>query len=209
MGQESRAIPRPERARRAGVLSLRTASPGAVAALLDEQRQKQLSYPEVGATKGSFPDGYRHVRHTVELGRGPDVFARAAEGVRRWQAQIRAGVAVHPQGAGVEEGLAVVMTVPVAALYATVACRVVYVLEEPTRSGFAYGTLPHHLIEGEEKFVVERGDDGAVRFSVSAFLRPRGLAMRAVGPLVEALDHRIVRRYLGGLQRHVTGTPAG
>lgn len=185
------------------MLSLRRPRPAAVDALLHDQCEEELSYPEVGATQGAFPDGYRHVRHTVELGRGPDVFARASAGLRRWQAHVGAGVTVRPPGAEVDEGLAVVLTVPVAALYVTVACRVVYVLEEPARSGFAYGTLPHHLIEGEEKFVVERGDDGAVRFSVSAFLRPRGLAMRAVGPLVEALDHRIVRRYLGGLQQHV------
>lgn len=202
----SRALSAPEPA---GVLSLRRPTPPAVDALLDEQRLEELSYPDVGATQGAFPDGYRHVRHTVELGRGPDVFARASAGLRRWQAHVGAGVAVRPPGKEVEEGLAVVLTVPVAGLHVTVACRVVYVIEQPARRGFAYGTLPHHVIEGEEAFVVERGDDGAVRFSVSAFLRPRGLAMRALGPLVEPLDRRLVRRYLTALHRHVAGAPAG
>ncbi len=187
----------------AAVLSIRRPSAGAVDGLLAEQRHEDLSYPDVGATRGAFPDGYRHVRHAVELGRSPDVFARAAEGLRRWQAHVRAGVAVRPPDAEVDEGLAVVMTVPVAALYVTVACRVVYLVEQPARSGFAYGTLPHHLIEGEEAFLVERDDEGTVRFSVSAFLRPRGLALRAMGPLIEVIDHRLVRRYLGGLQEHV------
>jgi uncharacterized protein (UPF0548 family) len=192
------------------VLSLGRPSRNTVDALLREQRQADFSYPDVGATDGPFPHGYRHARHTVELGQGPDVFDRAAEGLRRWQAHVRAGVAVHPPDAGVEPGLAVVLSVPlVAALHVTVACRVVYVVEQPARSGFAYGTLSHHVIEGEEAFVVERDDTATVRFSISAFLRPRRLATRAVAPLVEAIDHRLVRRYLEGLRRHVAGTPAG
>jgi uncharacterized protein (UPF0548 family) len=191
------------------VLSLGRPSPVAVDALLQEQQQAELSYPDVGATDGPFPDDYRHARHTIELGQGPAVFARSAEGVRRWQAHLLAGVAVHPPDAEVREGLTVVLSVPLAALYVTVACRVVYVVEEPTRSGFAYGTLPHHVIEGEEAFVVERDDADTVRFSVSAFLRPRRLAARAVAPVIGAIDHRLVRRYLAGLQRHVEGTPAG
>ncbi len=187
-----------------GLAWVRRPRPRTLDALLAEQRDHPFSYPDVGATAGAFPEGYRHVRHTVGLGHGREVFDRAAEGLRRWQAHVRAGVSVTPTDAVVEEELAVMLTVPVAMLYVTVACRVVYVVDEPTRSGFAYGTLPHHVIEGEEAFVVERDEgDDAVRFGVSAFLRPRGPVIRAVAPVVEALDHRVVRRYLQGLQRHV------
>ncbi len=186
-----------------GLLWVREPRSGAVDALLLDQRDRPFSYPDVGATAGGFPERYRHVRHTVALGHGGEVFDRAAEGLRRWQAHLGAGVSVRPPGAVADEGLAVMLTVPVAMLFVTVACRVVYVVEEPTRWGFAYGTLPHHVIEGEEAFVVERDEGDAVRFGVSAFLRPRGKLMRAVGPVVEVLDHRIVRRYLQGLQRHV------
>ncbi len=71
------------------------------------------------------------------------------------------GVTVRPPDAGPEESLTVLLAVPVALLWVTVACWVVYVVDEPERFGFAYGTLPHHVIEGEESFVVER--DGAGR----------------------------------------------
>ena len=187
-----------------GLLWVRRPRPRTLDALLRDQRDQPFSYPDTGATAGVFPAGYRHVRHTVELGHGREVFERAAEGLRRWQPHVRAGVSVRPPDAMVDDGLAVTLTVPVAMLYVTVACRVVYVVEEPTRSGFAYGTLPHHVIEGEEAFVVERdGGDDAVHLGISAFLRPRGPLMRAVGPVVGMLDHRIVRRYLRGLQQHV------
>ncbi len=35
-----------------------------------------------------------------------------------------------------------------------VPCRVVYVVDEPDRRGFAYGTLPGHAESGEELFLV-------------------------------------------------------
>ncbi len=86
----------------------------------------------------------------------------------------------------------------------TVACRIVYVTDEHRRRGFAYGTLPHHLIEGEEAFFVERDGAQAVRFVVSAFLRPRGRIMALGRPLVHRLDDRLVQRYLDGLHAYVT-----
>ena len=185
------------------MLSLRTPSPAVVDALLHEQQDEPFSYPEVGGTDGTFPDDYQHVRHEVDLGHGPEVFDRAVDGLRRWQAHVRAGVAVRPPHALVQEGLTVALTVPVAGLYVSVACRVVYVVEQLGRWGFAYGTLPHHMVEGAEAFIVEGDEADTVRFGVSAFSRPRGPVSRALTPAVRVLDHRIARRYLRGLQQHV------
>lgn len=183
---------------------LRPPSSSALDALLQDQRDKAFSYPEVGATRAGFPEGYRRVRQVVELGRGEAAFARGGHGLRRWQAHLRSGVVLRPPDPGVEEGLTVVLSVPVARLYTTVACRIVYLVDEPSRFGFAYGTLPHHVIEGEESFLVERDDTEVVRFRISAFVRPRGRLMGAVAPVVHLLDERLVRRYLRGLQRHVS-----
>ena len=176
-------------------------------AILRDQRDRDLSYPEVGATRGTFPDGYRHARHAVELGAGDRAFLRGSDGLRRWQAHVRAGVVLRPPDAALQPEVTVVLTVPVVPVYVTVACRIVYVVEEPTRFGFAYGTLPHHAIDGEEAFLVERDDAGMVRFRISAFTRPRGALMRAVGPVVQLLDERVVRRYLRALEGHVGEQP--
>ena len=69
--------------------------------------------------------------------------------------------------------------------------------------GFAYGTLGHHVVEGEEAFAVRRDTDGTVRFEVDSFVRPRGRLLSLAGPLVGPLDHRLVRRYLRGMQAFV------
>lgn len=50
--------------------------------------------------------------------------------------------------------------------------RVVYVIDEPDRKGFAYGTLPGHAEHGEEAFVVDRTPDGSVWLTIRAFSRP-------------------------------------
>ncbi|MEO5534448.1 MAG: DUF1990 domain-containing protein [Pseudolysinimonas sp.] len=50
--------------------------------------------------------------------------------------------------------------------------RIVYVIDEPTRRGFGYGTLPGHPESGEEAFVVERRDDDSVWLTIRAFSRP-------------------------------------
>lgn len=65
--------------------------------------------------------------------------------------------------------------------------------------GFAYGTLPGHPETGEEAFVVERNGEGDVRFTITAFSRPRALLARLGGPVTKAVKARATRRYLRGL----------
>lgn len=176
-------------------------------ALLADQATQPFSYGEVGATRDVLPKRYHHVRQSVPLGYGTAVFDRAVDGLRRWQAHRLAGLSVHPPGAGLEEGTNVVLVVPFAFGWVTAGCRVVYLTEEPSRFVFAYGTLPHHSVKGEEAFAVERDDVGRVQFEITAFLRPRRLLMRPAGPAVYRVDRRLVRRYLQGLQDYIAAHP--
>ena len=80
-----------------------------------------------------------------------------------------------------------------------VPCRVVYVVDEPTRQGFAYGTLPGHPERGEEALVIDRNDDGSVSFSVTAFSRHATLLTRLGGPVGRLAQNFVTERYLGAL----------
>ena len=157
--------------------------PAALDALVARHRGAAPTYAEVGATAGPLPDGYRHRRHTVDLGRGDAVFAAAAGGLRRWEAHRRSGAVVHRRDAAVSEGQVVAVAVRVALAWVTVVNRVVRVTDTPGVFGFAYGTLAHHVVEGEEAFVVRLGEDGTVRFEVVNFTRPRGRLLRLAGPV--------------------------
>lgn len=65
-------------------------------------------------------------------------------------------------------------------------CRIVGILDEPDRWGFAYGTLAGHPEQGEEAFVVSIGGDNAVRFRITAFSRPGDRITHLAGPVGRA-----------------------
>jgi len=80
------------------------------------------------------------------------------------------------------------------------ACRIVLVVDEPDRYGFAYGTLPAHPEEGEERFVVTRDPDTTVSFEVVAFSRPHDRLTKLGGPVPRALQRRATTRYVQGMR---------
>ena len=79
-------------------------------------------------------------------------------------------------------------------------CRIVLVVDEPNRYGFAYGTLPVHPERGEEAFVVSRDDPGNVRLDIDAVSRPVQPLARLVPPFADHLQNRAVRRYLAAMR---------
>ena len=72
-------------------------------------------------------------------------------------------------------------------------------IDEPDRAGFAYGTLPGHPECGEESFIIERGGDGLLTFTVAAWPRPATRVSRVAGPLAAVLQDRMTGRYLRAL----------
>ena len=96
-----------------------------------------------------------------------------------------------------------IMRVP---LYpAKVPARVVYVIDEPLRKGFAYGTLPGHPEKGEEAFIVEYRDDDSVWLTIRAFSRPANLLFWIGYPLVRLMQEIFTSRY----ERALSGPIAG
>jgi uncharacterized protein (UPF0548 family) len=78
-------------------------------------------------------------------------------------------------------------------------CRVVYLINEPGKRGFAYGTLPGHPERGEEAFLIEQHHDGTVSFIITAFSRPATPLARAVGPAGRVIQRHLTARYLRAL----------
>jgi uncharacterized protein (UPF0548 family) len=79
-------------------------------------------------------------------------------------------------------------------------CRVVYVVDEPDRRGFAYGTLPGHAESGEERFAV-RYDPATdeVHAEVVAFSRHATWWSRLGSPVTSVAQRVITERYLRAL----------
>lgn len=153
---------------------------------------RELTYREVGATAGELPAGYRHLRETVYVGRGEDTFLTASDALMGWDVHRHAGLRVEVTAPVAERGCDVVLRW----FGFTIPCRVVYVIDEPNRRGFAYGTLTGHPESGEERFCVERLPDGSVVATVTAFSRPGRWFTRVGDPIARRVQVAVTRRYL-------------
>jgi uncharacterized protein (UPF0548 family) len=181
------------------VFSIVWPAPDRLARFIREQSALPLTYREHGASLAAMPAGYRHDRWTADLGPfSPGQLERAAHALLSWQAQRGAGLAIVP-GTPVRDGATFAIVIRLPVLYATAAGRVVRVLDEPDRRGFAYGTLPGHPEQGEEAFVVA-GEAGRLVLTVQAFSRPRHPLARLGGPVTRALQRRTNLRYLDAMR---------
>ena len=150
------------------------------AAQIDEflraRETDSFSYPEVGATRGRPPAGYVVDHNRVLLGRGKAGFDRAKQAVREWKMFDVPGLELFYPDTPIEPGRNVAPLARHLGFYSLNSCRIVYVIDEPDRFGFAYGTLPEHAESGEERFTVEfHPDSGEVWYDVFAFSRPGNL----------------------------------
>jgi uncharacterized protein (UPF0548 family) len=159
-------------------------------------RADDLTYDQVGRTSGVLPDGYHHLNTRMIVGLGTDGFAKAARALFGWQMHLRAGLRVSTSSATVEHDAVVMLGIGAGSFRLNAPCRVVYIIDEPNRQGFAYGTLPGHPESGEEAFVVERANDDTVRFSITAFSRPASDLAKLAGPLGRIAQRRMTARYL-------------
>ncbi|MEG8036724.1 DUF1990 domain-containing protein [Sphingomonas sp. LR61] len=78
--------------------------------------------------------------------------------------------------------------------------RVVSIIDEHDRKGFAYGTLEGHPLSGEESFVVERTSDGSVWLQIRQFSQPSTRKWQFVAPLLRRQQKVMAERYLAALR---------
>jgi uncharacterized protein (UPF0548 family) len=160
-----------------------------------------LTYAEVGGTGApELPAGYQPLTQAAVVGSGKTAWQRLADALSTWALHREAGMLIVADSEDVRHDSTVVNAAPVGPVALLAPCRVVRVIAAPTRSGFAYGTLPGHPLTGEEEFMVELDDAGRVRLQIRSFSRPVGLAR--VSPAVARAGQRMVnRRYLAAARR--------
>lgn len=77
--------------------------------------------------------------------------------------------------------------------------RVVYLIDEPKRKGFACGTLGGQAEHGEEAFIVEQTDEGSVWLTIRRFSRPAAWYWWMVYPVLRVVEGHFMGRYLAAL----------
>ena len=189
------------------------ARPRDLTALLERSRTDALTYAPAGTSTGYLtPSGLTRRHWTTPLA-GSNAFEQAAEALRTWGMHRGAGLYVAADGPiAVGTNVAFSAALPIGFVDGT--CRIVLVIDEPRRYGFAYGTLSVHPECGEEAFVVSRDADGNVRLDVDGVSRPAQPLARLVAPFADHLQDRAIRRYLDAMRTlardeaaaHVVGT---
>lgn len=111
-------------------------------------------------------------RFEAEIGHGEDDFAAAREALRHWQQFDRDWLILTDDPAPIEVGAIVAYAARVLGTWWGYGCRIIEVINEPNRFGFVYGTIDGHAECGEELFLVELRNDGAVVYSLFAMSRP-------------------------------------
>ena len=165
-----------------------------------------LTYDEVGATRsGPLADGFAHSEHEAAVGRGQEAFDRAVAAVFDWRAQRAVGLRVRATGPASQPGTVVVLTAGAARLGYDIPCRVVWAQTTGRTQGFGYGTLPGHPESGEEAFVVEQQDDGAVVFRTRVFSRLASPLARLGGPVSRAVQQAALARYDTAIRQAARG----
>jgi uncharacterized protein (UPF0548 family) len=184
-------------------LSLRKPSPSEIQAFLSRQRGAAFSHPHVEASRGTPPAGWTVDHNRIRLGQGRAAWEAAREAVRTWRMFQLGWVEVHGTGAPLAPGLDVAPLAHVFGVWFLNACRVVYLIDEERRFGFAYGTLPDHAERGEERFLVEWREDDSVWYEILAFSRP-GHWLTGLGlPVVRRLQKRFAAGSLAAMERAV------
>lgn len=165
-----------------------------------------LTYPEVGASRDeTLPAGYQHITRRVRIGVGDEAYARLADGVMRWRIHELAGLRPVADADRAAVDATFVSRLGVGALRLSVPCRVVWATEQPTVTGYGFGTRRGHPETGEECFRVRRDRNGGVWFEVRAFSRPVSWYARLGGPVTTWLQQTVTDRYVAAA-RVLAGT---
>ena len=165
-----------------------------VAKFISGQRESEITYAEVGATNITPPSaGYTVDHNRIQLGHGEATYKRAVEALREWGQFELGWVTIVPRGVEIKVGATVAVKARAFGTWSLSASRVVYVIDEARRFGFAYGTLPDHVECGEERFLIEWLPDDSVWYDILAFSKPRHPLVRLSAPMARRLQKRFAR----------------
>ena len=183
---------------------LRKPSDLQIRAFVTAQQQADYSYSPLEITRDSSSSADYTVDHNrVQLGSGAHCFDDAVRAVRQWKMFDLGWVQLFSDRTPIERGSTVAVVVRHLGFWSMNACRIVYVVEEHEKFGFAYGTLAEHAERGEERFMVEwNHEDDSVWYDLLAFSKPGPMA-RLGYPYARRMQKKFAQDSKRAMQRAV------
>ncbi|NUN99922.1 MAG: DUF1990 domain-containing protein [Saprospiraceae bacterium] len=160
-----------------------------LAAFLDQEKLLDITYEHRGASaKSQKVPGFDNDFQRVNIGQGSAAFEQACAAIRNWSMFPPGWTIILPRHTPIRAGETVAMYAKAFGVWWRNSCRIIYVIEEPGRFGFAYGTLPGHIECGEELFMAEQDENGQVWYTIRAFSKPKRWYAKIAYPLMRGFQ---------------------
>jgi uncharacterized protein (UPF0548 family) len=140
------------------------------------------------------PRGYARDHTRSEIVRGPNAFETARHALRQWKHFDLGWVRVANPEAPIRTGELVAVEAHSLGLWSINISRILYVIDEPDRFGFGYGTTPMHVERGEERFLLEFDSaSGILSYDLLAVSEPAHWLAKLGYPYTRSQQHRFAR----------------
>jgi uncharacterized protein (UPF0548 family) len=163
-----------------------------------------FSYNDVEMSITGNPNGYNVDHNRIHIGNGETDSRAAQNAIREWKMFDFPWVNLFWPDTPIEVERTVAVVVNHFGFWSMSAARIVYVIDGPTRFGFAYGTLAEHVESGEERFSVEfNSETGEVWYDLFAFSKPNHLLAKMGYPISRMLQKRFALDSMAAMKRAV------
>lgn len=132
--------------------------------------------------------GYDNDALSGVIGYGEAAFAEAKTMLIQWQMFPAKWTKIFSESDDVQVGTNVILYAKFLGVWWKNTSRVVYIIDEPNRFGFAYGTLTKHLEKGEELFLLEINDKNELIYTIKAFSTPYHWIAKLCYPIMRYLQ---------------------
>ncbi len=182
------------------MFSVRKPTSAKLATICESAQASPLSYSKYagaistlnGLTGLHAPPGFSIDHTRSKIGRGPHAFVAAKVAMQQWQHFDLGCVRVANPETPIAPGEVVAVEVHALGLWSVNLSRILYVIDEPNRFGFAYGTTPLHAERGEEPSLLEYDpNSGNLSYDLLAISQPaHPLAKAPPTPTTRSLQRR-------------------
>jgi uncharacterized protein (UPF0548 family) len=163
-----------------------------------KQSQLEVQYQGIEMTRlGQNYSNSRYRKHYVQttLGTGDALYSLAVDQIKSWHHFNMDWIELYPPRPAIAPNTTLVVGANHFILWSMNACRIIYTIDEWTeekrRFGYAYGTLPSHVEEGEESFILEWDIlSDSVTYQILAYSRPNHRLVSMLWPIAILIqDH--------------------
>ena len=184
------------------MIKLKFPTTAALDSFITQSRRLSFNYPAVGQTAEAPPAGYDFDDNSAIIGQGDEAFEAAKAAFHRWTMFDLSWVKLYSNMTPIEAGEIVTVNFQLFGLWWSNTCEIVYVIDEPKRFGFAYGTKKH-VESGEELFLLSINEEGQVHYTIQAFSRPKFWLVKLGYPFARYCQRQFVKGSFAAMKKHL------